>query len=306
MADLTTADASAIERARQRALDGGGSQRRTVAPASVQPTSQRIIEQPDGTKVPEAYYSLNPDQQREFKRLVKEAENLATGETHFDRVSLAVLEQQSAQAKRISDLERLVESLVGENMELRRRQDEMDLSIQIAKSEALLEQQAAIGQDIANLSAIRAEAADEMADYNRQREAGAAESREQLEAQATAITAFKSSTNGTMTMVQERSNAVVSQLASIEPKVQQLDVKTTEIENRNDAIGNPITRPEMRSDITTAVTAELKAQAPEMVNQAIEVIKQDEFGNKSIFGQRMDGDLTRQRRADADAASNIR
>ena len=306
MADLTTADASAIERARQRALDGGGSQRRTVAPASVQPTSQRIIEQPDGTKVPEAYYSLNPDQQREFKRLVKEAENLATGETHFDRVSLAVLEQQSALAKRISDLERLVESLVGENMELRRRQDEMDLSIQIAKSEALLEQQAAIGQDIANLSAIRAEAADEMADYNRQREAGAAESREQLEAQATAITAFKSSTNGTMTMVQERSNAVVSQLASIEPKVQQLDVKTTEIENRNDAIGNPITRPEMRSDITTAVTAELKAQAPEMVNQAIEVIKQDEFGNKSIFGQRMDGDLTRQRRADADAASNIR
>ena len=72
---------AALERARQRAL--GGSKQKAVKPtavASVQPTKQqskRIIQQPDGSRVPEAFYDLTPEQQREFKRLVQEEENLA-------------------------------------------------------------------------------------------------------------------------------------------------------------------------------------------------------------------------------------
>ena len=54
-----------------------------------------------------------------------------------------------------------------------------------------------------------------------------------------------------------------------------------------------------KADITTAVTAELAAQAPAMVDRAIETIKQDEFLGGSIFGQRVDGDQTRRRRSDA-------
>ena len=219
MADLTTADASAIERARQRALDGGGSQRRTVAPASVQPTSQRIIEQPDGTKVPEAYYSLNPDQQREFKRLVKEAENLATGETHFDRVSLAVLEQQSAAAKRISNLERLVESLIGENMELRRRQDNIDLTVEVTKSDALVEAESQLAQTIVNAGTVKSQLDSSTASSAREMEVQQADHRARFEASERVLGDMEGRLNSTGTLYQERGNAVVSQLASMEGRI---------------------------------------------------------------------------------------
>ncbi len=61
-----------------------------------------------------------------------------------------------------------------------------------------------------------------------------------------------------------------------------------------------------RDQLIAIVQDELRASSPRLVNEAIDTIKEDEFGGKSIFGQRMDGDLTRQRRADADAMRNIR
>ena len=227
---------AALERARQRALGGGEPQalNRPATPVSVQPTkqqSQRIIEQPDGSRVPEAFYDLSPEQQQEFKRLVKEQENLASGETHFDRVSLAVLDQQSAAAQRITNLERLVESLVGENMELRRRQDNVDLTVEVAKSEVLDGQESSIAQMATNLLTIKLQAAAEMEQYNRQREEATAESREQLEAQATAIEALRGSVKSTTTLMGERSNAVVSKLASMEGRIAKAEVSQIEIDN---------------------------------------------------------------------------
>lgn len=302
------AKSTALERARQRALDSTQPTESGLRnPSSVpKQQSQRIIQQPDGSKVPEAFYDLTPEQQREFKRLVKQEENLASGETHFDRVSLGLVDELASQGKRITQLQSQLMTAVGLIEKMQRRIDGIDTAVEIGKSEALSEQQVAIAQMTTNLSAIRAEAGSEMAEYNRQREQAAAESREQLEAQATAIEALSGSVKSTQWLVGERSNVVIKALAEAEPKIQQLQVQTIELENRTDAIGNPVTRAEMKSDITTAVTAELKAQSPEMVNQAIDTIKQDEFGGKSIFGQRMDGDFIRQKRADADAARNIR
>ena len=58
----------ALERARLRALAGG------AAPAPVAPPikekNTRIIQQPDGSRVPEAYYDLPPEQQQQRPELV--------------------------------------------------------------------------------------------------------------------------------------------------------------------------------------------------------------------------------------------
>ena len=75
------------------------------------------------------------------------------------------------------------------------------------------------------------------------------------------------------------------------------DAKAAQSLSRNDIT---------RENVMAMITMELQAQAPEMVNQAIDTIKEDEFGGKTIFGQRMDGDYIRQKRSDADAARNIR
>ena len=264
-------NASAVERARQRAL--GEPQAVNPAPrASVQPTkpqSQRIIEQPDGSRVPESFYDLTPEQQRTFKRLVKEQENLASGETHFDQVSLALLDQQLAASKRLTNLERLVESLVGENMELRRRQDNVDLTVEVAKSEALEGQESSIAQMATNLLTIKLQASAEMEQYNRQRDEAAAESREQLEAQATAIEALRASVKSTTTLMGERSNAVVSQLAAIEGRVATAEVNQTEIDN-----GIKVNRDTLRAatgdDLKSVVDMNVKQAFDDRLEPAME------------------------------------
>ena len=310
---------SAVERARARALSGGNpttapeqgtrdrsapSVRQGAAVAAAKP-SGRFVDTPEG-RVPEEFYSLTPEQQQQFRALVKEGEAEAAGESRFDQTALGLVDQLLSQSKRIKSLEGQLTTVVSAFEALQRRIDGIDTAVEIGKSEALSEQQVAIAQMTTNLSAIRADAGSEMAEYNRQREVGAAAARDQLEAQTTAIEALSGSVKSTQWLVGERSNVVIKALSEAEPKIQQLQVAVVELENRTDAIGNPVTRAEMKSDITTAVTAELKAQSPEMVNQAIDTIKQDEFGGKSVFGQRMDGDYIRQKRADADAARNIR
>ena len=226
---------SALERARQRALGGGEPQAvNPVAKASVQPTkqpSQRIIQQPDGSRVPESFYGLSPEEQREFKRLVQEQENLASGETHFDRVSLGLVDQQTVQAQRITELQSQLMGAVRLIEKMQRRMDNIDTTVEVAKSEALEGQESSIAQMATNLLTIKLQASAEMEAYNRQREQAAAESREQLEAQATAIEALRGSVKSTTELMSERSNAVVSQLASMEGRVAQTEVKQTEIDN---------------------------------------------------------------------------
>ena len=266
-------NASAVERARQRAL--GEPQAVNPAPrASVQPTkpqSQRIIQQPDGSKVPEAFYDLTPEQQREFKRLVKEQENLASGETHFDQVSLGLIDQLSAQAKRVTNLERLVESLVGENMELRRRQDNIDLSLETTKSDALVEAESQLAQTIVNAGTVKSQLDSSTANSAREMEIQQADHRARFEASERVLGDMEGRLKSTGTLYQERGNAVVSQLVSIEGRVAKTEVTQVELEGRTDALGTPITRDEMRAMVTSTVAAEFPAQLPGMVSKELAI-----------------------------------
>ena len=96
--------------------------------------------------------------------------------------------------------------------------DQMDLQVQADKSTALPEQEAAIAQQVTNLSAIRAEAGAEAEQHQREREQAAAQHRDQLEAQATAIDALSGSVTSTTFLMQERGNAVEAQLVAGETR----------------------------------------------------------------------------------------
>jgi len=76
-----------------------------------------------------------------------------------------------------------------------------------------------------------------------------------------------------------------------------LGVQLTELEGQADAIGNPITRPEIQALVTDAVTAEWKAQQPALVDAAVDEVR-DQFP-AGLGGQRVDSARTRQLRDDA-------
>ena len=61
-----------------------------------------------------------------------------------------------------------------------------------------------------------------------------------------------------------------------------------------------------RDELVSIVQDEVRESSPQLVNEAITVIREDEFHGGSVTGQRHDPALTRQRRADADAMGNIR
>ena len=220
-----------LEAARQRAL--APQQPAALNPrgaATVQPTqpSGRFIETPEG-RVPEEFYSLTPEQQKQFKALVKEEEEKAAGGSQFDRVALALLDQQAAQAKRVTHLERLVESLVGENLELRRRQDGIDTSVETTKSAALVEQESAIAQQVTNLAAVKAESS--ATSIRRETEIQIADHQNRMAAIEQPIAELEGRVRSTTLLMGERGNAVVDQLASIEGRVATAEVTQTEIDN---------------------------------------------------------------------------
>ena len=178
-----------------------------------------------------------------------------------------------------------------------RRMDQMDLQVQADKSTALLEQEAAIAQQVTNLSAIRAEAGAEAEQHQREREQAAVEHRKQLEAQATAINALSGSVKSTTLLMQERGNAVESQVVAMEPRVQKLDVAIQELEGKTDAWTDPITRSEVNTMATDAVAEQWTAQLPALVDAVAEEL-QVQFPN-GIHAQRMDSEYVRRQRADA-------
>ena len=269
------AQTTALERARQRALDSTQPKESGLRnPSSVpQKPSGEFIQRPDGSKVPVEYYDLDAESKARFDALLKEEENNAAGESQFDRVSLALLDQQASQSRRITQLERLVESLVGENMTLRRRQDGIDTSVETTKSAALVEQESAIAQQVTNLAAVKAEAESSATSIRRETEIQIADHQNRMAAIERPIAELEGRVRSTTLLMGERGNAVVDQLAAMEGQQSRLGVQITELEGRSDAIGNPITRDEMREMVTGTVAAEFPLQLPAMVSKELAVQK---------------------------------
>ena len=170
---IKKAPAGAVDRARARALGQEEAPAEPAVlgtPAAAAPKpSGRIIQTPEGP-VPEEFYDLSPADQKRFRELVAERQEEAKAESRFDQTSVALLDQLESVLKRVVQLEKssaekdsLIVGLTRLVEAQQRRMDQMDLQVQVSKSDELSEQQAGLSQQVANLSAIRAEAGQEAA-----------------------------------------------------------------------------------------------------------------------------------------------
>ena len=298
---LKDAPAGAVDRARARAL---GQEEAPAEPAvlgtpAAAPAapSGRFIQGADGQRYPEEFFDLTPADQRRFKELMAERQQQTADENTVATVANGVLDALDSERKARKVLEGQVATLLTLVEAQQRRMDQMDLQVQVAKSDALSEQQAGLSQQVANLSAIRAEAGQEAAQHQRAREDAASQHCDQLEAQATAIDALSGSVKSTTFLMQERGNAVESQVVAMEPRVQKLDVSIQELEGKTDAWTDPITRAEVNTMATDAVSEQWRAQLPALVDAVAEEL-QIQFPD-GIHAGRMDSEYVRRQKRDA-------
>ena len=130
---------TALERARQHPL-GGDTPAPPVQPKPV--ARQRITIQARGHEHPAldpGYYKLFPDQQSAYLDALDDLEDRKKGEILLDRTALAVMDIAQALGKKINQLERLVESMVGEVRELRQEISQRDQAVEIQRSDFPLE-----------------------------------------------------------------------------------------------------------------------------------------------------------------------
>ena len=292
-----TAPASALEAARQRAI-GGVQKADTLAPQPKAPApSGRIIQGADGKRYPEAYFDLSAEDQARYRELAAKQEAKAADDSAALESVNQLLDLRDRDSARVKALEAQLSTSVAVIESMQKRMDQMDLQVQADKSTALLEQEAGIAAAVTNLSAIRAEAGQEAAEHQAEREAAAAQHRAALEAMALAVDSLKGSVSSSTELMAERSNAVMDQLATAEGRTQKLDVRLQKLEGQADALGTPITRAEVQALITDAVSAEWRAQQDGITDAVAEQL-QDEFPN-GIHAPRVDKNRTRQLRSDA-------
>ena len=102
------------------------------------------------------YYELSPDQQSAYLDALDERADQRKGETLFDRTALAVMDIAQAQGKKVTQLERLVESLVGEVSELRQELSQHDQEVEIQRSVSLVETESQVAKKVVNAAAVEA------------------------------------------------------------------------------------------------------------------------------------------------------
>ena len=205
--------------------------------------------------------------------------------TAFDQLRAELGAERTARR----ELEQLVLAMAKER-------EAEELEIESARSQELDQQLAEIGTAIANAGAVRADL-----DGSAERLKVERANTEQWFASETAalqqpVAALQGTVKSSTVLMGERSAAIEDQLAAGESRQQRLDVQLQELGGQVEVIGNPPSRAEIRDMVTSIVTGEVSAQAPTLVNQAIDTIREDEFPGGSVFGQRVDGDLTRRRR----------
>ena len=231
--------------------------------------SGKQIQLPSGESVPIEFYDWVKDQQQVFLEVKAAVQKEAANESLSLQYSKSLGDQVAALAKRQMALERDSVEKDAVIVGLVRLVEQQSTVIEIAKSDSLVEAESQAAQTVVNMAATtsdgnaliqRIDAAKEA--FNREADARIAEVEQQV---STLVGTVKSST----TLIQERTNAAVNQIAAVEPKVQGLDVQLIELENRTDAIGNPITRAEVKDMVSSMVTAEVAEVAPVLIDQQV-------------------------------------
>ena len=145
---------AALARARQRALG-----EKAAVPVALQDkaptiTSVRTVKLQDGTVVPESYYDLEPADQRRMVELVKQQEAKKADDNLALRAASQVLDIQDRDRAEIKALKGQLDSLLSIIEAMQRRLDAKDNQLEIAKSEALAQQQVEVANTATNLLTV--------------------------------------------------------------------------------------------------------------------------------------------------------
>ena len=140
-----------------------------------------------------AYYELSPDQQSAYLDVLDERADQRKGEPLFDGTALAVMDIAQAQGKKVTQLERLVESLVGEVRELRQELSQRDQALEIQRSDSLVEAESQLAQTVVNAAAVEASLRNQTKESEVVHERQRLETQAQLESLAAPITARRCS-----------------------------------------------------------------------------------------------------------------
>ena len=277
------APVSAVESARQRALGGNQSNVSDtgVAPAPEEsgttsvPDGQRFVEVPARGRtyrVPDPqWYSASQEQRERLMDAVDKEDRKKSDDNLALRAAGEVMGIQDRDRAEIKALKGQLDSLLSIVEAMQRRLDAKDNQLEIAKSEALAQQQVEVAQTATNLMTIKLQADAEMQEFNRLREIAAAESRAQLEAQATAIDALKGSVKSTTTLMGERSNAVLTQLTAAESRQATLAVQ--QIENSDAIAANRATlRAVTGTDFASEIDLAVKRSFDDRLDGALEAL----------------------------------
>ena len=125
-------------------------------------------------------------------------------------------------------------------------------------------------------------------------------------AQAKQITEAMTTGQNRQRLEQEASNRLLIDVARAEERAAKAEGQAAEALSKAKAAQSLSRNDITRENIVAMVQNELQSSAPRLVNEAIDVIREDEFHGGSVTGQRHDPAPTRQRRADADQMRNIR
>lgn len=219
---------SALQRARARALEGV-QKVDTPAPQPKAPTpSVRTVKLQTGETVPIEYYDLPAESQQRMLEIIRQQEVKRADDTLALRAANQVMDIQDRDRAEIKALKGQVSTLLGVVEAMQRRLDQRDNQLEVSKSEALLDQQAAIADAVLSAAAVETSLRNQTVASQAEMERQAVESRAALEAQATAIDALKGSVTSTTTLMGERSNAILDQLADAESRQAKLAVQLTE------------------------------------------------------------------------------
>ena len=204
---------------------------------------QRITIQARGREYPAldpGYYDLSPEQQTTYLDALDDRDNREQGETTFDRTALALTDVAAAQGKKVTQLERLVESLVGEVRELRQELSQRDQALEIKKADSLVEAESKLAQTVVSAAAVEASLRNQTAASQAEMERQQADHRGRMEATERVVSDQEGRLKSSGQLFQERGNALQDQLATAEGRQTKVgDLLLEELEGRTDALNLP-------------------------------------------------------------------
>ena len=257
---------AALERARQRAITPEPKPQATVTKS---PDLERIRHS-SGVMVPREYYNLDKADQDRLLELIQQQEQKKADDSVAINAVNQLLDLRESDSKRIRKLESMVGSFLPILESMQRQIDGINTSIEVGKSDELTQQQVELAQQTTNLQAVGAREQSEHERRVREAELQAVDHQQRITAAEEPVARLEGRVKATMTLAEEKGNAVIDKAADVEGRLGRMDVRLQEAEGQLEAAGNPVSRAEIRSMVTESVTQEMSAQLEPLMERLIE------------------------------------